>query len=403
MKKNLTFLLVCFIFTSIQAQLSPILYKPFTQQKEDTVYPKINLEAQYLGFVKNNEYFNLIADGYTLLGHQLDLTLKLQTSKNYKFFMGIDLQKYMGLNDFEKPIPYIGLEIYKGKSTFYFGKLNTSDNHHLSEPLYDFERHLDDRHIENGLEHRFKNAHWQTDTWLEWEHFIFKEDSLRERLNFGQTTTYTKSFGSWQIRWPLQLYIMHRGGQINIRTVESTTYNNAMVIANYATGLQLEKHLTQYSLGLAYTYFGHQINSDNVEELHFKNGEAHQVQIFIRHHAWQHALSYWQAYKFVAPKGNPIYQSISYRVEKYINQNGQQMSVFTDYTEPNRSLLTWKSIYQKEIYKNLQGAFVLDLYYQLNESSIENPYYTTTIAPHLDYAMAIYLCYKFNFKILNIK
>ncbi len=385
-----------------QAQVTQLFETPATAQK-DSALSALNLKINYLGFVKNNEYFNLVADGYTLLGHQLNVRAVLQTSPNYKLYIGGQFQKYMGLETFEKPVPYLGLEIYKGNSTFYFGKLNTTDNHYFSDILYDFERYLDTRHIENGLQHRFKNEHWQTDTWLQWEHFIFKGDNTRERLNFGQSTTYQNHFKNWNISLPLRLYIMHRGGQINVRQQGQTLHNNAMVILNYAAGIALQKHIGNFLAGLKYMYFGQQINSDNTEELHFKQGYGQQIQILIQQKNWQSALGYWQGHHFVAPKGNPVYQSISYRVEKFLDTNGQPVSIFKNYTEPRRQLLTWQTMYKKEIFKNLWGAFVLDMYYQLNRSSIQTAYYSTSLYHQFDYATGLYLQYKFDFKLLKIK
>jgi len=354
-----------------------------------------------LAFIKNNEYFNFIADGYTLLGNQLDVDLRYRPQPAYEINVGASFQKYFGLSTFEKPIPYIGLKIDKGNSRFYIGKLDTDDNHGLFDPVYDFERHLDQRHIENGLQHRYKNKHWQTDTWLEWEHFIFKADTLRERLNFGQTTTYTYKSGGWEYQIPLQIYLMHRGGQINLRKPDNHK-NNAMVIANLATGLSVSKHWsTEFSTGVAFRYFSHSINSDNTEEFIFKNGNAMQFLFNIRYKNWKTSWSYWQADHFVAPKGNDMYQTVSRRVDKYFDEQGNPVGIFKSYTEPYRKLLTGHISYQKEIIKDLHLGFIVDVYYQLNDAEIQSNYYNSSLNGQLDYATGLYLVYHFNFPLVR--
>ncbi|HFX17905.1 MAG TPA: hypothetical protein ENK64_02025 [Flavobacteriales bacterium] len=389
------------ISTLIQAQHQNILVKNDSIRKNPGY---LYLGVNNLAFIKNNEYFNLIADGYTLIGNKLDLNAIWKPHRNYQINIGFSTLKYAGRNDFEKSVPYIGLEINNRNSNFYIGKLYTNDNHLLPDEIYAFERHLDYRSIENGLQHRFKNAHWQTDTWLEWEDFIFKGDHLRERLNFGQSTIYTYQNKQWTLSIPLNIYLQHRGGQINKRVVGQNTINNAMVINNMSMGINLKRSIgVNKSIGISYAYLAHQINSDNTEELLFKSGYAHKWQLFFNYKYFNNYLGYWQGHQFVAPKGDDMFQSVSRRVEKFVDDQGKSIEVFKYHTEPNRRLLTWTTTYQKEIFNNLKLAFVLDLYYQLNHSSIQNSAYTSQVDHQFDYATGLYLLYKFDFKLLKVK
>lgn len=383
------------------AQYQDLLVPAGAPKKQSKI---LHLGFQDLSFIKDNEYFNLIADGYTLLGNQLYIDFNYRPQPNYKITMGASLLKYDGLSVFSKVVPYLGLEIDQGNSTFYLGKLYTADNHGLADEIYTFERQLDQRHIENGLQHRFKNKHWQTDTWLQWEHFIFKGDTMRERLNFGQTTTYKTSFNHWTVSFPLQVYLQHRGGQINLKKPYDDPKNNAIVIANGLSGLAVENHLTkQTTIGLKYLYYIFRTNTNRPEELIFTSGTAQKLQIYLKHRHWATFLAFWQANRFVAPKGNDMFQSISRRTERFLDQNNQTVSVFKNHTEPNRKLLCLTTTYHKEIFKNLNLAFVIDVYDQLNHSSLQSPYYQSDIYHQLDYALGLYLLYKFDFKLLSIK
>ena len=377
-------------------------YNELLTRKDSSRLPGILMfDVDNLSFIKDNEYFNLIADGYTLFGHQAGISLKYKAQPNYQFTAGLFALKYFGTENFEPVVPFVGLEIKKGNSRFYFGKLYTDDFHQLSGEIYAFERLLDRRRIEHGLQHRFKNTHWQTDTWLEWEHFIHKGDNLRERLNFGQTTTFRQHFGNWRWKIPLQIYLQHRGGQINVRTNPGNV-NNAIVIANTSIGLSIEnKPDNRISAGVKYQYFRHDINTDNPEELLFKSGYAHKMQIFVTYKHWQTFVAYWDANRFVAPKGDDMFQTVSRRVEKYTDNQNQPVSVFKYHTEPHRRLISLTATYQNEIFKNLNLAFVLNAYYQLNRSSIQTPYYHSEVYQHWDYALGLYLQYRFDFKIMK--
>ncbi len=392
-------LLPFFVFFSTNGQYNELL-----KTKDSTVSaPKtLSLGIDNLSFIKDNEYFNLMADGYTLLGHQAEVSLGYQAYQNYNFTAGLYALKYFGATGFEPLVPYVGLEIKKGNNRFYFGKLYTDDFHQLPDEIYAFERILDRRRIEHGLQHRFKNAHWQIDTWLEWEHFIYKGDNRRERLNFGQTTIFKQNFDRLQLRIPLQIYLQHRGGQINVRT-NPANVNNAVVIANTSIGLSLEKKLNYLtSAGVKYQYFRHDINTDNAEELLFKSGYAHKFQVFFKYRHWQTYIFYWQANRFVAPKGDDMYQTVSRRVEKYTDNQNQPVIIFKYHTEPNRRLSGFTTTYRKEIFKNLDLAFVLDAYYQLNRSVVQSAYYTSEVYHHLDYALGLYLRYRFDFRIMKL-
>jgi len=400
MTKNFIFFLWLIVYSSF-GQNNLLVYKDSIQKETNTLY----IEANNLSFIKNNEYFNLIADGYTLFGNKLDVNLSIKPHQNYQVKIGVMTLKYYGLDTFSEFIPTFSLQIDQGNNHYYFGKLPTDDNHRLSEQIYSFERHLDKRSIENGVAHRYQKKHWQTDTWLEWEHFIVKGDTERERLNFGQTTTYTTLLNkTWQVQVPLQLYLHHRGGQINQRNDLTAHLNNAMVVANISGGLQLTKQLAnKQQIGVEYQYFAHSINSDNVEELHYKNGSAHLIQVFYKSPEWQYNLSYWKTDKFVAPKGNDMYQSISKRVEKYTDNDGNPETVFATYTEPNRELLHGFISYKNQIFSGLYLGAKLDAYLQLNEAAIQNNRYNTTVKNQFDYAIGLYLNYRFNQKIFKMK
>ena len=401
MKKNLFFLILILQVSTLFGQDNLLVFS----EDRQTDNHKININFNDLSFIKDNEYFNLIADGYTLFGNQLDLNLSLNVDDNYKISIGAIATKYYGLHTISSIVPTISLKIYQGKNTYFFGKLKTDDNHHLPEQLYSFERHLDTRSIENGVEHRYKNKHWQTDTWLEWEHFIYKNDSNRERLNFGQTTTFTTVIAkNFQLQIPVNILLHHRGGQINNRNSATAHLNNAMVISNFSGGLLLAKKISKNKqFGIEFQYFIHSINSDNVEEFQFKNGKATLFNAFYKTKKWQYQLGYWKSAKFLAPKGNDMFQSISKRTEIYTDTQGNPEAIFANYSEPDRTLLYGNISYKSKMYKSLYIGAKVDAYLQLNKGQISTNRYSGTTENQFDYAIGLYLLYKFKGQLWSVR
>ena len=58
-------------------------------------------------FTKNNEYFNKIADGYTLYGFQFSPYLTYQPSDKVRVDAGIYTQKDFGNKDFTEIMPFL--------------------------------------------------------------------------------------------------------------------------------------------------------------------------------------------------------------------------------------------------------------------------------------------------------
>ena len=396
-KSIFTFLLCLLIFKA-QAQQSNTFYKVDSTETKEFIQFVFN----DLSFIKNNEYFNLIADGYTLFGNKLEGAFYYQKANKYSVGLGIVALKYYGMDRFIKIIPSISLQYKQGNNRFYFGRLNTKNNHYLPKPIYSFERRLDTRSVENGIQHTYRSKHWITDTWLEWEHFIQKEDAQRERLNFGQTTTFSLPFKNGNISIPLSVLLMHRGGQIN-QHAPTTDLANAIVFTNACTGLIVDKYINNKVISISYQYLLHAVNAENTEEWFYKNGYAHWLQIELKTKRWQFNLAYWKAHQFVGIKGDDMYQSVSQRIEKYIDAQGNPTPIFGQYTEPDRELLTASVSYAYRLDKHLNFRFVIDGFYQLNKGEIYHPRYSVKLQNHFDYALGLYVNYTFKQRVLKLK
>src|SRR5690606_36878085 len=92
---------------------------------------KVYLGFDFLGFTRNNEYFNKIADGYTLFGYQFTPHLTYFPSENVRVDAGVFLHKDFGISDYYTIAPTLSVKVKRDKMEFILGNLEGSLNHRL--------------------------------------------------------------------------------------------------------------------------------------------------------------------------------------------------------------------------------------------------------------------------------
>src|SRR5262249_28334361 len=137
-----------------------------------------------LGFGKNNEYEHTIVQGYTLFGYQFNPYLSYQISKHFRVDAGVFLQKDFGNSSYTTTAPTLSVKYQLKDFSITFGNLDGSLNHRLIEPLYDFERVLNNR-LENGLQVQVIRDDLFFDTWVDWHKMIYVNDPNQEQLTAG--------------------------------------------------------------------------------------------------------------------------------------------------------------------------------------------------------------------------
>jgi hypothetical protein len=85
-----------------------------------------------------------------------------------------------------------------------------------------FDPHFDSEKMytafqEEGLQLVHRSGSVFSDTWINWEEFIFPGDNRREEFTFGESFRYFTGGKEVLLRFefPLQLLAKHRGGQIS--------------------------------------------------------------------------------------------------------------------------------------------------------------------------------------------
>jgi len=270
---------------------------------------ELSLRIKSMNFIKNNEYYNPVIEGYTMPGFFFQPEVIYVPSAKVTLRAGTHLLKYWGTEKFSqvKPVYSVTLNLSE-KISFTIGTLSGSDSHRLFDPHFNSER-LYNSYFENGAQFRVLNDNLFSDTWLGWENFIFKGDSTREIFNFGESFRYTFSpvAGFLHFEVPVQIQFKHFGGQISNYPEHVETY------FNLAAGLRINADLANKRYGQVGVEYLQFINKVFAGES--PSGISHGYSSWIRlHYTWKAlyiGAAYWNAHDFYAPNGNQIYGSVS--------------------------------------------------------------------------------------------
>lgn len=216
---------------SAQLDNSSLLYDNNT---DSTHNRQAYLRVQNLNFLKNNEYYNPIADGYTLFGVQLNPRLGYQLARNVSVEGGIFLSKDFGNNRFTLIEPSFTFRYDKGDFKMLFGNIDGSLSHQLIEPVYNFERVIT-RRQESGLQLLLNKKYYDFDIWVDWQNATYPNSNKQEKIwgGFSGNLLKLKNEGV-ELKVPFQLTVYHEGGQID------TTRLGLVKNFNYAPGLVLQ-------------------------------------------------------------------------------------------------------------------------------------------------------------------
>ena len=331
---------------------------------------KLYLGLNFLGFGKNNEWFDTTIDGYTLFGYQLNPYLSYHIAKNVRLDAGVYAQKDFGNDEYSDVKPTLSLKINSGNFNFIFGTLEGSVHHRLIEPLYDFESVLNNR-IENGFQVLFMDDKFFVDAWIDWQNMIYFNDTEPERFTAGfsiNTTLFRKN--GFHIDLPVQAIANHQGGQID------TVNNPVITVYNAAAGLTLEfesdRFVTAWGLKSYLPY--HKTASD---ALPYKHGRGIFINPYVTTKIGLTLMgSYWRADKFLTVQGGDLYPSIN---EKYPTR-----------VDEIRDFIMLRVLYDVKIADGL----IL--------TARAEPFYDS-YAEALEYSFGLYLNFSDRFFLLNAK
>lgn len=356
----------------------------------------IYLQIDNLNFLKDNEYSNNIADGYTLIGSQLHPKVAFYPHPKAKLEFGLFGLTYAGLNKYYKIIPTFTFSYQMEKSLFNMGSYYDKTNHKLIAPLMAEESNLDERSIENGLQYLYKSNNFEIDTWLNWEHFIFRNDTKNEEFVLGLSALYTALKSSnWRLALSFQNLLYHRGGQINIDLYDS---RNSFTMRHTALGFLLEKTLANDNKIIASSHFLQHQTGEKPEEFFYESGYGMLTKINYTFDNWTIGTGYWYGNEFVSPRGDDMFQSVSTKVD-YNYVNGHVYEVYANYKEPIRSLFLGTINYKKEILPNINLDLKTNLFFQKYYSKAILIESVREVENRLDFSLGVRFSYHGNFKL----
>lgn len=301
---RLAFALV-FIFSTLtlRAQLDNSVFD-WSRPVAPTDSNQLFLGVHVLGFGKNNEYFDTVIEGYTLFGYQLNPYLSYHPGEHLRLDGGIYLQKDFGNNRYSTIEPTLSVKYQLGHFTAVFGTLDGNLSHQLIEPMYDFERALNKR-LEDGLQLRWQSDDLFVDTWVDWQHMIYPNDTSQEHIWGGLSIEKTYHFGDWSLGIPLQGTALHHGGQINVGNEPLAT------ILHGAAGIDLVHHGDLFDWGAkayATVYSDRSSRSQQV----FQDGNGYLINPFVTYRKRITLMgSYWNGFQYVTLMGSDLYASVS--------------------------------------------------------------------------------------------
>jgi hypothetical protein len=347
-----------FISLTSVAQMTDVqlMKEPYFMSDSNKLYLKI----RNANFIKDNEYFNNIVEGYTLSGFWITPSLEYHPGPNSTLEGGIHLLKFSGRDRFFKVLPVFTFsQQLSSNIILILGTLNSAQNHLMPEPMLDPERFYF-KQVDNGIQFLINSERIRSDIWFSCDSFIWHGDTIQEQFTSGTSSEFVLVKNSeWVLSLPVQTIITHKGGQINrpkkpIETLIDAGAGLGIEYLNedgFIKSIRINPHFLIYN------------KVTSAELVPYKRGWALYPNIFIdANHQLFLKMAWWHSNSFIGPRGEAIYQSAS---TVAINQS---VSI-PDSTknEKSRNLFIAKIAYSKNLGKGISFNAGFEGYYDSNE------------------------------------
>ncbi|KAA6437846.1 hypothetical protein FOE74_02400 [Rufibacter glacialis] len=328
---------------------------------------ELQLGLNAFGYQKNNEYFNDIAEGYTLFGYHLNPRLIYFPTDKVRIDAGAQVQKDFGTRSYSLVQPTFTIRYEENGMALLFGTLEGNVNHGYIEPLYDFERVITNR-LENGLQFLLDKPGAKLDVWIDWQRYIRRLDPFQEEVAGGASAELTlyrtpvsmdfpenKPQTETYIGVPLQFTAQHRGGQIDDTQLPLVT------LSNVAAGLVIRKtynrnvlkalHFQPYVVGWK--------DFSNTKAQPFTQGGGLYLNAGIDTKYQNVMLSYWRGSGYYSELGGRLFPSVSSNFKT------------PGYTQKNRQVLILRFLHDLELTQGLSLTLRLEPYLDLDFPKLE--------------------------------
>ena len=204
------------------------------------------IEGNVLAFFKDNEFEGEQSKGYSLPGFWMQPRLTYQPLMALRFEAGFHALVFEGANKYPcyvyhdigrwkgfqyqsgaHLLPFFRAQAQVGRAQFVFGNLFGGANHRLMEPLMNPEVNLT-QDPEMGFQLLIDLPGWRLDAWVNWQSYIFEEDTHQEAFTVGlsQRIAFNAPSSQWHWFMPVQVLTQHRGGEQDVTDMGVQTVVN---------------------------------------------------------------------------------------------------------------------------------------------------------------------------------
>ncbi len=210
----------------------------------------LRVEVDNLDFFRDNEYNSVLCKGYSLPGLWVQPKLVYTPLDRIEIELGCHALIFNGANKYPC-YAYQDIGMWKGNQyqrgahvlpwvrakaqfrhlTIVLGDIYGGQNHGFVVPLYNPEANLS-QDPEMGVQLLWDRARLHSDTWINWQSYIFNMDTHQEAFTVGSNWRALFNGEDSKVHWymPAQLVIQHRGGE------QDTTDMGVQTICNLSLG-----------------------------------------------------------------------------------------------------------------------------------------------------------------------
>jgi hypothetical protein len=280
--------------------------------KEDTLQAgEFWMELDHFSFLKNNEYFQELVDGYTLFGSQWMPRAKWQAHPRLRLEAGAFFRRDFGANAKEQLQPMLTARVMLNRHQLLFGNLDGGLAHRLLEPLYDFENQIG-RRMELGFQWKYADPRWVHDVWVDWRTMIYPQSPVQEEIVGGwNLEPLLLKKGHSRISLSLQGTVYHKGGQLDTVSVPLQTLYQAGLGIKGDWVVSEEGFIRE--LGCQVFGIGYKDGSPTPVAGLKKESFSPYVNLSLKTRFGTLMGSYWNSSEFRSYQGGGLFQTVSTR------------------------------------------------------------------------------------------
>jgi hypothetical protein len=327
-----------------------------TPPREDSVVPEgLYLRMQGIAYFKNSEFKNPFVTGRSLIGFNFIPSLEYHPDRKTTIRAGAYLLKYQGEDQFDRKVPVLTLQ-YDATDhlSLVFGTIYGTVNHGLVEPVEDFDEYLTNNY-ENGVQFLWNYPQFKSDVWLNWEKFLKPGDPFQERFTAGTNCSFTFfDSGIFSISAPFSAVFRHQGGEFDATNLPASTQGNLV------QGLRLDWTLKGpfvKSAALIQDYLQF-IEIHPASTVTIPYGSGSYSRFFVDTKIGSFQVGFWNAHNWVAPHGNPLFESISQKDSSFV--------------QADRKMIVFKYQFEKDLSRYLKFVIRFEPYYHYETGRIDH-------------------------------